>query len=206
MKCSICDKSLSGKKTKFCSAECKNKSTGSYEAQQRRGIGRKLKYVEDGCIRCGYRKNLSCLVFHHRDPKDKSFEITSRKLSNCSIDELELEISKCDILCHNCHNELHYPDLEIIHTESGIECNGHPVFQEKIKRPKKLCVSCGKEIQNISKKCLKCFNLNREIIDWPEDQDLIELVQSTNYSYASRKIGCSPNAVKRRYLKIYSTN
>jgi hypothetical protein len=53
---------------------------------------------------CGY-SDPRALVFHHRNPDEKEFPI-SRKLS-LSWEQLEVEISKCDVLCSNCHLILH---------------------------------------------------------------------------------------------------
>jgi hypothetical protein len=59
--------------------------------------------LEHPC-RCGY-SDPRALVFHHREPHKKEFPI-SRRLS-LSWDKLKVEISKCDVLCSNCHLILH---------------------------------------------------------------------------------------------------
>lgn len=57
------------------------------------------------CQHCGYGKCLQAMAFHHRDPKTKSFEISG---SHCrSWKQIKKELDKCDLLCHNCHAELH---------------------------------------------------------------------------------------------------
>ena len=62
--------------------------------------------LERGCCVCGYKKCAAALLFHHvRD--DKKYQIT-RNLGCRCWKTLKLEIDKCDILCANCHNELHY--------------------------------------------------------------------------------------------------
>ena len=45
------------------------------------------------------------LCFHHRNPNDKCFTIGSSQDS--SLAKLRKEISKCDVLCANCHSILH---------------------------------------------------------------------------------------------------
>jgi hypothetical protein len=65
------------------------------------------------CFRCGYNKCLAALQFHHRDPKDKLFEVTNYlwgRAQGFTDEDLQKEILKCDLLCANCHAELHYPD------------------------------------------------------------------------------------------------
>lgn len=64
------------------------------------------------CKTCGYDKNFSVLEFHHRNPGKKDFLFsTFLKLIPIPerIDLLKEEIQKCDILCSNCHQEIHFP-------------------------------------------------------------------------------------------------
>lgn len=58
------------------------------------------------CIKCGYNKYSEVLEFHHRDPSQKEFSI-SRKGYCRSWEKTNKEIQKCDLLCANCHRELH---------------------------------------------------------------------------------------------------
>lgn len=47
------------------------------------------------------------LDFHHRDPNFKDTEV-SVLLRSCSKGKVLEEIEKCDVLCANCHRDLHY--------------------------------------------------------------------------------------------------
>ena len=58
------------------------------------------------CIICGYNKYLEVLEFHHRDPSQKNFGIGQRGLTR-SWKRVEAEVEKCDLLCANCHREMH---------------------------------------------------------------------------------------------------
>jgi hypothetical protein len=53
------------------------------------------------CMDCGGEFPPVCMHFHHRDPKEKLFEIADKL--TCSIIKLMEEISKCDLICANCH-------------------------------------------------------------------------------------------------------
>lgn len=64
-------------------------------------------------MRCGYKKNLAALSFHHTDPENKRFKLDVRSLSNRTLEKIEKELSKCILLCHNCHAEEHFPELEL---------------------------------------------------------------------------------------------
>ena len=64
-----------------------------------------LNYAGGKCQRCGYDKCARALEFHHLDPNEKDFGI-STSLSR-DIDALKAEADKCILLCANCHAELH---------------------------------------------------------------------------------------------------
>ncbi len=44
-----------------------------------------------------------CLQFHHRDPKQKAFNVSHWIRNGVSLETLKAEIAKCDVLCANCH-------------------------------------------------------------------------------------------------------
>lgn len=60
---------------------------------------------EQGCKRCGEAR-WYMLDFHHRDPSTKEFNISTH-WSN-GMDRILAEIEKCDVLCKNCHAEVHH--------------------------------------------------------------------------------------------------
>lgn len=63
------------------------------------------------CSRCGYDKNKAALEWHHPD-NNKEFNINSLAKNAITNKERILnEISKCTLLCANCHREEHYPQL-----------------------------------------------------------------------------------------------
>lgn len=51
-----------------------------------------------------------CLDFHHRDKKNKDYTI-GRMARDCGgMRKVKREISKCMIVCSNCHRVLHADD------------------------------------------------------------------------------------------------
>lgn len=59
-----------------------------------------------GCCRvCGYDRCIGALEFHHVDPREKSFSLSSRGLAR-SIEALRDEAAKCVLVCSNCHAEI----------------------------------------------------------------------------------------------------
>ncbi len=64
-----------------------------------------LEYKKRGCSTCG-ESYPECLDFHHRDPKQKEFNI-GLMASVISLDRIIKEVEKCDLVCANCHRKLH---------------------------------------------------------------------------------------------------
>lgn len=54
------------------------------------------------CNDCGIKYPYYVMDFDHRIPSQKSFTIASN-ISKYSLDQIKNEISKCDIVCANCH-------------------------------------------------------------------------------------------------------
>jgi len=60
------------------------------------------------CVYCG-EDHPATLQFHHRDPSQKEFNVSEFVTRNLgSIDKLNKEIEKCDVVCANCHLKYHY--------------------------------------------------------------------------------------------------
>lgn len=173
--CINCKKELAKEQEKYCSTKCANTTNNkkflTMEAQEKRGKERKLYLVNRAggcCNRCGYSNNLAALCFHHMDPKTKDFELNSRSLSNRKIDSLEKEADKCELLCHNCHMEEHYPS----YTKESVE-KEHNVL------------TLPKKASNTK-------------IDWPSDKELSKLIWSKPMKEVALKLGVSVSAVSLR--------
>ena len=65
-------------------------------------------YKGGKCQICGYNKKIPAVYdFHHRNPDEKEFGIA--KDGRCrGIEKLKKEVDKCNLLCKNCHAEIHY--------------------------------------------------------------------------------------------------
>lgn len=116
--CIICGKSYEtsySKKTtcsKLCRSEFKKRyfkdRKYNYDSLVDWRIKNKKKSVEykgGKCIVCGYNKCLSALEFHHVNPKEKDFSISTYK--NKKFEDLKKELDKCVLVCSNCHKEIH---------------------------------------------------------------------------------------------------
>lgn len=78
------------------------------EYQRIRGYDRKREIISilgGKCIKCGYDKCIAALEFHHGNPKEKAFDLSTRTISKYSLKRILDEVKKCDLLCSNCHRE-----------------------------------------------------------------------------------------------------
>lgn len=119
VECVICDtKFISNKcNRKYCSEICSNRAKWQ-QAKQRhksqrkeRGLDRKQACINlkgGKCEKCGYNKTVAALTFHHRDPKQKSFELSQSILKQKRWSDIKIELEKCDLVCFNCHMEIHH--------------------------------------------------------------------------------------------------
>jgi 5-methylcytosine-specific restriction endonuclease McrA len=93
--------------------DTKTKSVNRFR-KNRFKIREELKLQFGGkCCLCGYKKCLAALQFHHRNPKEKLFEISAfiwGSAQGFSQEDFQNELKKCDLVCANCHTELHCPD------------------------------------------------------------------------------------------------
>jgi transcription elongation factor Elf1 len=59
------------------------------------------------CAKCPER-HPACLVFHHKDPNQKDFDLGADASGTYSMERIDKEIKKCVVLCANCHAKLHW--------------------------------------------------------------------------------------------------
>jgi len=71
-----------------------------------------VKYKGGKCMICGYDNCPDCLVFHHLDPKEKDFGLSTKGLTR-SWQRIKRELDKCTPLCVRCHCELHAGKLQL---------------------------------------------------------------------------------------------
>lgn len=77
----------------------------------------RLKQEKQEWLR-NYKKDLECkecgedhpaaLSFHHRNPEEKDYEVSTMPNNGYAIENIKQEIEKCDVLCRNCHAKKHY--------------------------------------------------------------------------------------------------
>ncbi len=63
------------------------------------------------CELCGERDQ-SCLQFHHKDKTTKKYNIAILVNEGPTIQRLQKEIEKCQVLCGNCHMIIHHMQIK----------------------------------------------------------------------------------------------
>ena len=58
------------------------------------------------CIICG-EDEYCCLDFHHKNPEEKEFTLSSEINSGRKKEDIIKEINKCIVVCSNCHRKIH---------------------------------------------------------------------------------------------------
>lgn len=98
-----CTNTLTGTKKSFCSPQCKNK----YFVDRRRKRLKELavNYKGGQCSKCGYKRCITALEFHHTG-SSKDFGIAASGMTR-SWENLRVELDKCICVCANCHREIH---------------------------------------------------------------------------------------------------
>lgn len=93
-----------GSYSNWCEEEkVRHRSHGKTARENRKQI--LVKMSGGCCILCGYSKCLRALSFHHRNPREKSFELNKANLRRPWNSIIE-EHKKCDLLCVRCHCEV----------------------------------------------------------------------------------------------------
>lgn len=65
---------------------------------------------ERGCIRCG-ADDPACLDYHHTDEDEKEMAVVRMITHGYGKDRLREEIAECEVICANCHREVHHGHL-----------------------------------------------------------------------------------------------
>lgn len=166
---------FSNRKSDFCSRKCYTKSYhknyyNKYHLLKKRR-DRKLYLLNrlgGACQICGYNKSPSALHFHHKDPNIKKFNLCTSNLCNHSWQRCLDESEKCDILCSNCHFEIHHPHLDV-----DLLCNNKGVLR-KIELINLVsngsCESCG---YNKNLASLHFHHLNPQLKEFNVDMRMI---------------------------------
>ena len=107
--CTRCDRSfIYNRKNGHRKSLCNGCAVTIYRQRRKQKC---IEYKGGKCQTCGYNNCAAALQFHHRDPNEKDFGL-SHKGMPYSWEKTKKELDKCDLLCANCHFELHHPKIK----------------------------------------------------------------------------------------------
>ena len=158
------------------------------------------------CINCGYDKCSDALEFHHVDPEAKKFSMAKIKAEPRNWQEVLLELSKCVMLCANCHREVHANLLDIRHLLSENLKKHTPELRTKKPQILNQCPFCQKDKPAYLTFCSSiCSNKSRQKVDWSKIDLLEELKHNSSY-FMARKLGVSERCIRKHRDKLALRN
>ena len=156
------------------------------------------------CEICGYNKPcLSVYTFHHIDPTKKEFNIGGKTIS---FERLKKEADKCQLLCRNCHGEIHDKEYEEVREKTIKEWKEYEDNkQESREKKNKQCPTCKIDFKVKENRIIYCSQEcsshgRRKVSERPSKEQLLKEIKETNYCAVGRKYGVSDNAI-RKWLK-----
>lgn len=151
----------------------------------------KLNLLTNQCYECGMLSQWN----------DKPLVL---QLDHINGDHRDNRLENLRLLCPNCHSQT---DTFASKNRKG-KTKTTKISDPLEDKPK--CLECGKEIKRGAKVCGECYRIHRKKyqnystptkITWPDDTQLLNMVQTTNYSQVARLLGVSNNAIKKRLQK-----
>jgi hypothetical protein len=100
------------------STDCKNRSTEARAAYLAYQKSYQAEYGRDHrinrfawldqlkaqpCMDCKRTFPPECMDFDHRDPTNKLFNVSQAAISGRSLESVQAEVAKCDLVCACCH-------------------------------------------------------------------------------------------------------
>ena len=77
--------------------------------KRKRNIKDYINSKKTSCTKCG-ESHIACLDFHHLS--DKEIDIAAITNYMWSKNKIDKELSKCIVLCSNCHRKLHWEEKQ----------------------------------------------------------------------------------------------
>lgn len=140
------------------------------------------------CMICGYNQCTDALEFHHTNPSEKEYA-PSYLINSRSVEQAMKELSKCVMLCSNCHREVHADLLDIS-------------YRREIKVPlQKVCKYCKADFTTLKYDQIYCSvsckgKDSRKVVR-PTRSELKNLIKQRTWVDLGRMFGVSDNAVRK---------
>lgn len=160
-----------------------------------------IKVFNAKCCLCGFDKFQEALEFHHVNPEEKEFGITTETTTKALEKQLK-ELRKCVLLCANCHRGVHAGYYEI-------EEDFQKYFNEEVAerllnelyfvngKTEYKCKICNKPISRGAEHCEDCAKLVSRLVERPTREELKELIRNKSFTEIGSKYKVSDNAIRK---------
>lgn len=160
-----------------------------------------IKVLGSQCCLCGYKKCVGALEFHHIEPQNKKYQLSSGNCHNFKED-LE-EAKKCLLVCSNCHREIHtsniYENIDLWKYQFFNDNYANTLINENQEKEYK-CLKCGTKITRFSKSglCTSCVQLEKRVVkERPSREELKKLIREMSFIKIAKLYNCSDNAIRK---------
>jgi 5-methylcytosine-specific restriction endonuclease McrA len=156
-----------------------------------------VDYKGGCCQVCGYNKCLGALEFHHTNPTQKDFVISSKH----KIKNINNELDKCILLCSNCHREEHERITDKKHLDLKNIVSIIP--KQKFTKATFVCIKCKKLFSSYPIRNPKfCSRSCAKGIIWPSEKEIINMIKTKDIAI---KLGCSTKTIQIKKKKLNLT-
>ena len=158
-----------------------------------------IKIKFNKCCICGFDAFQEALEFHHVNPDEKNYQLSS---GNCkSLKEDLNELHKCALVCSNCHRGIHAGLLALPNNWSDIDTESEKALIEStenhFKKTIYYCSKCGVEIATNSQYCSKCANLVSRVVQRPSREELKSLIRTIPFTQLGKQFSVSDKAISK---------
>lgn len=158
-----------------------------------------VNYKGGECQKCGYKKCLASLDFHHLDPNEK--DTNWKNMKHWSFENTKAELDKCILVCRNCHGEIHDEEYRKRREENRLRIKEMrenappkaPNFQTHI-------CACGKQFvgEHHRKYCShECASKAIRRVERPSKQQLDRLLWQKPTTKLAEDFGVTCQAVRK---------
>lgn len=156
-----------------------------------------IKVFNSKCCICGFDKWQSALEFHHVNPEEKEFGLTTNTTTKALTKQLS-EARKCILVCANCHRGIHSNNLEV--PTNWREFYNEEVAAQLLKDLEKqqyFCKVCGKEKSRNGVLCPECAAKAQRQVERPNREELKNLIRTKPLVQIGLMFNVSDNAVRK---------
>ena len=165
-----------------------------------------IKVFGGKCCLCGFNAYQEALEFHHVDPEEKEFGITTDTATR-SLEKQLQELKKCILVCANCHRGIHAGYLQVPKNWKNYynEEIANQLIEDKWNvqhNLKTYCKKCGKLITKGASYCESCYRkLQKE--GRPNRELLKDRIRKFPFTKIGEEYGVTDNAI-RKWCKAYN--